>query len=558
MQLLSSAKFYITLLEGLFFFTTTAVAVPIQPDVTMSGALDASSQNRPHISPYAIQTRIENDKVLDKPTGLEGNLFVHTTLYDYPESFTTAFTSAVEEMLKPTIPSVVAAIRIYHPTLKFEKTLPSIPITRLTENKTSPANLYDFHITFSGNDKKGKHWSMNHPDEVPYFGEIDQKCLEKRGADYSYRRELLTGKIGRYYPQEKVLVSFEDGKIITKPAGAAWTKGKTLMFKRISRKRIRREEEEALGLDEEVKEALGLTGVDSDSDESEQSDSDSNEDDGVHSGSGGESAEEDGEEEELLVGVDADIEDTGDEDEEITPIISKRALKKQTRQQQIQRLRERKAKWKKTKSQVALTSTQKHESSVVSVSSEPSKLPPTPPTPVKVSKISTDLSIPGKPGRTNLSKPSKPSTLTPLSALGTDDSIDTILVGALESAYKPQPRSQVEPIDAATTITSSLSKGAHTLAKRQAQMKQDPMEVKVRKKIGQKPGPNKDIEGINREKANAAKEQMVKKDMKTKSVLKETSKKGGKAQDHPPPSESGLNSGPPRKKKRRKVITEEA
>ncbi|KAJ3801221.1 hypothetical protein GGU11DRAFT_770335 [Lentinula aff. detonsa] len=329
-----------------------------------------------------------------------------------------------------------------------------------------------------------------------------------------------------------------------------------LMFKRISRKRIRREEEEALGLDEEVKEALGLTGVDSDSDESEQSDSDSNEDDGVHSGSGGESPEEDGEEEELLVGVDADIEDTGDEDEEITPIISKRALKKQTRQQQIQRLRERKAKWKKTKSQVALTSTRKHESSIVSVSSEPSKLTLTPPTPVKVSKISTDLSIPGKPGRTNSSKPSKPSTLTPLSARGADNSIDTILVGALESAYK-QSRSQLEPIDAATTITSSSSKGAHTLAKRQAQMKQDSMEVKVRNKKGQKPGSNKDIEGINREKANAAKEQMVKKDMKSKSVLKESSRKGGKAQDHPPLSESGLDSGPPRKKKRRKVITEE-
>ncbi|KAJ3787759.1 hypothetical protein GGU10DRAFT_348027 [Lentinula aff. detonsa] len=228
MQLLSSAKFYITLLEGFFFFTTTAVAVPIEPDVTMSGALDASSQNRPHISPYAIRTRLENDKVLDKPTGLEGNLFVHTTLYDYPESFTTAFTSAVEEMLKPTIPNVVAAIRTYHPNLKFEQTLPNIPITRLTENKTSPANLYDFHITFSGYDKKGKHWSMNHPDEVPYFGEIDQKCLEKRGANYWYRRELLTGKIGRYYPQEEVLVSFKDGKqIITKPAGAAWTKGKS-------------------------------------------------------------------------------------------------------------------------------------------------------------------------------------------------------------------------------------------------------------------------------------------------------------------------------------------
>ncbi|KAJ3993468.1 hypothetical protein F5050DRAFT_711271 [Lentinula boryana] len=325
------------------------------------------------------------------------------------------------------------------------------------------------------------------------------------------------------------------------------------MFKRISRKRIRREEEEALGLDEEVKEALGLTGVDSDSDESEQSDSDSNEDDGVHSGSSGESPEGDGEEEELLVEDDADIEDTGDKDEEITPIISKRALKKQTRQQQIQRLRERKVKWKKTKLEVALTSTRKHEPSIVSVSSEPPKLSPTPTTPVKNSKISTDLSIPGKPGRTNFSKPSKPSTLAPLSARGTDNSIDTILVGALESAYKPQSRSQLEPIDAATAITSSSSKGAHTLAKRQAQKKQDPMEVKARKKKGRKPGSNEDIEGFNREKGNAAKERMIEKDMKTK----EAGKKGGKAQDHWPLSESGLDSGLPRKKKRRKVITEE-
>ncbi|KAJ3991968.1 hypothetical protein F5050DRAFT_1791369 [Lentinula boryana] len=206
MQLLSPAKFYIALLEGLFFFATTAVAVPIEPDaLQMSGALNGPPSNPSYI---------ENDHVHDKEPSIKGNLFVHTTVYDSTEHFTIALAFAVREMLKPAIPSVLASIRTYHPNLEFKKTLADIPIPYLTENKTSSANLFDFHITFKGTDKMGKHWSMDHPDEAPYFGEIDPKCLEKSGSGYRYRQGLLTGKIGRYRPQEEVLVSFKDGKQI--------------------------------------------------------------------------------------------------------------------------------------------------------------------------------------------------------------------------------------------------------------------------------------------------------------------------------------------------------
>ncbi|KAJ3849685.1 hypothetical protein EV368DRAFT_67238 [Lentinula lateritia] len=136
------------------------------------------------------------------------------------------------------------------------------------------------------------------------------------------------------------------------------------MFKRIARKRKRQEEEEALGLDEEVKEALGLGGVDSDSEESdgEESGSEENRDeDGKEEGESGEDEEEEEEEEEEGDSSDVDegTEDVDMEDdsesEEKPPTISKRALKKQARQQKIHKIRERHAIWRKEKlqSQVA-------------------------------------------------------------------------------------------------------------------------------------------------------------------------------------------------------------
>jgi hypothetical protein len=85
------------------------------------------------------------------------------------------------------------------------------------------------------------------------------------------------------------------------------------MFKRVDKRRRKKEEEEKLGLDEEVKEILGIQ--DTDSEESE-SDSDDGEEESV--------AEEEEEEEEMDSGEeDGDNEEDQDED----PITVSQALK---------------------------------------------------------------------------------------------------------------------------------------------------------------------------------------------------------------------------------------
>ncbi|KAJ3917313.1 hypothetical protein F5877DRAFT_68316 [Lentinula edodes] len=132
---------------------------------------------------------------------------------------------------------------------------------------------------------------------------------------------------------------------------------KKLMFKRIERKRKRQEEEEALGLDEEVKEALGMGGVDSDSEESDDEESGIEENGDENEESEEVEEEEEGDssdvDEEETEDVDMKIKDDSDSEEEKPPTISKRALKKQARQQKIQKIRERHAIWKKGKLQVA-------------------------------------------------------------------------------------------------------------------------------------------------------------------------------------------------------------
>jgi len=89
------------------------------------------------------------------------------------------------------------------------------------------------------------------------------------------------------------------------------------MFKRVDKRRRKKEEEEKLGLDEEVKEILGIHDTDS-----EESDSDSDSDDGE---------EDEEEEEEESVADDEEMnfgeEDEDDEEEEDPSITVSQALK---------------------------------------------------------------------------------------------------------------------------------------------------------------------------------------------------------------------------------------
>ncbi|KAJ3807743.1 hypothetical protein F5876DRAFT_67874 [Lentinula aff. lateritia] len=174
------------------------------------------------------------------------------------------------------------------------------------------------------------------------------------------------------------------------------------MFKRIARKRKRQEEEEALGLDEEVKEALGLGGVDSDSEESdgEESGSEENRDeDGKEEGESGEDEEEEEEEEGDSSDVDeggtevVDMEDDS-ESEEKPPTISKRALKKQARQQKIHKIRERHAIWRKEKLQLQVASDSKVSSTLKTTPSTTSLSSITAPHPHQHSVTTTTTTSP--------------------------------------------------------------------------------------------------------------------------------------------------------------------
>ncbi|KAJ3759065.1 hypothetical protein EV360DRAFT_69828 [Lentinula raphanica] len=139
-----------------------------------------------------------------------------------------------------------------------------------------------------------------------------------------------------------------------------------IMFKRIARKRKRLEEEEALGIDEEMREALGINAVNTDSDESE-SDSDQNDPD-----------EDESEVSEQTSADESDILDEEDEEdgegqsqaeEEVSEVGDMRA-----RQQQIQKLRERTQRWKRkvasTKSEAATISSPTDEHPIVQISAK--------------------------------------------------------------------------------------------------------------------------------------------------------------------------------------------
>lgn len=107
--------------------------------------------------------------------------------------------------------------------------------------------------------------------------------------------------------------------------------GSTLMFKRLARKRKRREEEDALGLTEEMKEALGMGRIESDSDESSSEEDSNSEHEGKEQGGeeGSEDEDEDEEESEAESEAEEVDDDKVEKQSEIAPTgISKRTMKK--------------------------------------------------------------------------------------------------------------------------------------------------------------------------------------------------------------------------------------
>ncbi|KAJ4477432.1 hypothetical protein J3R30DRAFT_3485800 [Lentinula aciculospora] len=298
------------------------------------------------------------------------------------------------------------------------------------------------------------------------------------------------------------------------------------MFKRVSRKRKRREEEAALGLNEEVKEALGLGDINTDSDESDESDDSSElesnsdaDDEDIDSDSNGENPELHGEDDE------ESEEDSGDnlKGDEKLPTISKRALKKQARLQVIQKLRERKAKWKQKAAMVkeATTtikspSTRDHELPAVSTTPKSLKLSgktsATTPKPSleAVTKIHLDHAVRSPFGKSNQPKSAKPSKaskhIIPANAKPSesadlmDDPIAVSLVNALDSAYrnddhvdgrregsvtKPKPRSGDQPEGGAAApalLSLSHSKSIHMSAESEVEVHKKQTASKAKKK----------------------------------------------------------------------------
>ncbi|KAJ3871623.1 hypothetical protein F5051DRAFT_433709 [Lentinula edodes] len=232
MQLLSpSTKLYFTLWMGaLFLVPTMAVPTGSPPPNSelMAGGLSASDPDLPgHSTGADGNTYDQVLDALDANTGLnpviEAKLWIHPDIFKGDAHYRNAMSSAVEYMMIPIRSTILEEIKTKvkknNPSLKFASST-LVPIYHFMEKKDF-TNLGDFEISFSGattHDRTHfRYWwfAMPGSGDPSYFGHIDLKCLvPTRKGLFTFKKELVTGKISRGYPEqnEEVLVSLKDGK----------------------------------------------------------------------------------------------------------------------------------------------------------------------------------------------------------------------------------------------------------------------------------------------------------------------------------------------------------
>ncbi|KAJ3898105.1 hypothetical protein F5879DRAFT_652079 [Lentinula edodes] len=203
----------------------------------MSGGLSASNPDLPGHSTSV--DRNAYDQVLhakDANTGqnpiIEARLWIDPHIFDADLHYRTAMGFAVEHMMKPIQSTILKDIKTNVkpniPSLEFPSTTP-VAVYRLTGKDF--ANQGDFEISFSGM-KNGKNWwfAMPGSPDPSYFGHLDLECVvpTQKGL-FTYKKELVTGKISRRYQgkKEEVLVSFKNGE----PKKSALSRVKTLFGK---------------------------------------------------------------------------------------------------------------------------------------------------------------------------------------------------------------------------------------------------------------------------------------------------------------------------------------
>ncbi|KAJ3917310.1 hypothetical protein F5877DRAFT_68313 [Lentinula edodes] len=236
MQLLSpSTKLFAFWIGVLFLVPTMAVPTgsPTNSEVSLSmtGGLSASNPDLPGHSTSV--DRNAYDQVLhakDANTGqnpiIEARLWIDPHIFDADLHYRTAMGFAVEHMMKPIRSTILKDIKTNVkpniPSLEFPSTTP-VAVYRLTGKDF--ANQGDFEISFSGVTRRDRtrfrNWWFAMPGSLDpsYFGRVDLKCLvPTRKGSYVVKKELVTGKISRRYPEqnEEVLISFKDGKPLFK------------------------------------------------------------------------------------------------------------------------------------------------------------------------------------------------------------------------------------------------------------------------------------------------------------------------------------------------------
>ncbi|KAJ3864012.1 hypothetical protein EV359DRAFT_64364 [Lentinula novae-zelandiae] len=221
----STKEFYSALFMSILFLVPI-MAVPIAPQdpkemYLMSGGLSSDAPKIPNpinATTNAAVQHVEGDDhghIHDDPYPIKGTLYVHPSLFelDSLHELRNVMKNAIQSMLTPTIPDLLAVYEQNRPDLKPKEPPTGIPLTRVLAlplplglKSSEFPDLYDFRLKFSQNPRT-------------YFGNIDKKCLilekDNDKGPFKFQPGLLTGKIGEDARlKERLLVSFVDGKTV--------------------------------------------------------------------------------------------------------------------------------------------------------------------------------------------------------------------------------------------------------------------------------------------------------------------------------------------------------
>ncbi|KAJ3849683.1 hypothetical protein EV368DRAFT_67235 [Lentinula lateritia] len=217
-------EFYSALFMSILFLVPI-MAVPVAPQdpkemimYLMSGGLSPDAPNTPHATNAttnaAVQHVEEDDHghIHNDPYPVKGTLYVHSSLFE-PDELRNVMKNAIQSMLIPIIPDLLAAYEQNSTYLKPKEPPTGIPLTRVfalplprSLKSSEFPDIYDFRLKFSQNPRT-------------YFGNIDKKCLilekDNDKGPFEFQPGLLTGKIGEDARlKERLLVSFVDGKTV--------------------------------------------------------------------------------------------------------------------------------------------------------------------------------------------------------------------------------------------------------------------------------------------------------------------------------------------------------